>query len=799
MIDWNKEVGKLLEIEKSTFHRLEKLECFQKVDEQTILLNAYTNTNRLVYIQLNIYADDVVHLRCSTEPIENSSSLMVVKDNWQGCRYSVSDEENFLVISTSELQIIIEKNPWKFKITNIQGYELFVEDRKDTHTFSSQEDPTFMTYPFGFVEDDRGTRFTGAFSILPDEGFYGFGEKFTSINKRGQILTSFNKFSITCEEGCNKCVPFFMSSRGYGLFFHSLYPQLFDVGVKSGSTCSFAVADKLLDIYFINGPSFKRILGTYTDITGKPQLPPKWSFGIWMSRCCYWSRKELEAVAKEMRENRLPCDVLRLDPSWFHHYPDIKSGFVDFFSEWDEEVFPNPEEMLAGLKEIGIKVCLWIHHSFSFHSPAYKEALERGYNVENDDNPRTCMIDLSNPLAFEWYKGKLKELIQQGASSFFLDWGMESSVYAGYENLKGLEARNGYSILYAKAAYEAIEECTGEPGALWGLSGFAGTHRYPATGGGDARSTYQDMANTLRGGLSAALSGFAFWGCDIGGFGVYPESKRPDTRLYTRHLQNGVFMPYCNIHGAGEREPWFYGVEFTNLYRKYAELRYRLMPYIYSAAYSAHCTGLPMMRPMILEYQDDPTVKNLDLQYMFGDCFLVAPVFDEGVTRTLYLPAGEWIDYWSKKIYTGPMWITVAAPVDTLPLFVKAGSIIPLGPADNYVQDRLLDELYLEVYPLDGVFAATLYDDNCAYNIDGESNGSNMYIHIDKPDTYCHIEFYNVPCPVTVITNSNKKLSKLNVTLFDSEYEGWIYSNELQVLSIKMKTGSTEEKISITF
>lgn len=804
MTNWKKEVRNLLDIETDilsgkVLHRLERLVSAKRTGQQTIELCVETQTHERIYVLIDIYSADVIRFRISTEPIEFKPSLMLVKDNWDKCEYSMHEDEGAFTIDTFELKIVIKKAPWQLCIMNNEGKDLLIEEREDTLTYIKGE-PRYITPPLGFIENEIGRRIVGAFSILPEEGFYGFGEKYTPINKRGQVLQSFDSWSFTCQEGFSACAPFFMSTRGYGIFFHSLYPQLFDVGYKSSSTISFAVADKLLDIFFIHGPSFKRIISTYTSITGRPTLPPKWSFGTWMSRCCYWTREEIETVAERMRKENLPCDVLRIDPSWFEHPEQCE--LTDFSFEWDKKAFPDHEDMLAKLNSKGFKVCLWIHQEFNRSSEVYKEALKLGYLIEKDRDSNIAMLDLSNADAMAWYKQKLKELLKQGVSTFFLDDGMYAPITEDYKGFEPLEGRCGNSILYSRAAYEAIEEYTGQSGILWGLSGFSGTQRYPALCGGDSRSTYQDMANTLRGGLSAALSGFAFWGCDIGGFGVmvdnngdYKDSKKPAEELYIHYLQYGTFLPFMNFHGVGEREPWAYGKKFVEIYRKFVRLRYMLIPYIYTLAYEASKTGIPMMRPMILEYQDDPAVINIDLQYMFGDSFLVAPVF-RGSNRWVYLPEGDWYHYFSRKIYKGSRWVNIDSTKEEFPVFVKAGSIITMGPAGNYVDELPLDPLILDVYPALGKFNAKLYQDKSIYNIHADNKGHEFTFYIDKPNTNCHLVLNNVEIPKHVLMDSGINLTMLDNEEFVKNNSGCTYTEGK--LEIKMNTQACS-KIIIKF
>ncbi|HEY5563248.1 MAG TPA: TIM-barrel domain-containing protein [Clostridiaceae bacterium] len=790
MVNWGEKVKKLLDIEQASYHTFK---CLKSVSSKNnnIILDIETSENRKIHGILSIYKDGMFRLRFSTEPIKDTPSILIVANNYESPPYILEEGESIVKISTSELTIIFNKDPFDFKVTNSKGEVLLYEKRDDTMTFMDvgpdfhgERNHARISYPLGFVEADEGIRFTEAFAIEPDEAFYGFGEKFTPINKLRQVLHCYNDWSIAATEGQNKSVPFFMSSKGYGLFFNSLSPQIFDIGVKSSSVYSYAIASNIMDMYFINGPSYKDIISEYTRLTGRPELPPKWSFGIWMSRCSYWDRSEVEDVADRMREEQFPCDVLRIDPSWFE-YP-VDDSIVMFDQKWSEKRFPKHLDMIKNLKNKGFKLCLWYNSRFSKESGTYKEGNEKGYFAADPENSMNCgYVDLTNKEAFLWLKDKVKELVSEGASTFFLDVGMDVPTNLQFKNIDSKDIRNAYSFLYNQVVYEAIKEQTGENGVVWGLSGYAGSQRFAATAGGDARSSFQDMASVLRGGLSAAMSGFSYWGCDIGGFGIYP-GPTPDPVLYIRYIEHGFFLPYSNVHGTGPREPWGYGDIIKDIYKKYAQLRYKLIPYIYTEAYLSSETGIPMMRPLLLEYQNDLNTRNIDLQYLFGDCFLVAPVFGGEKNVDVYLPEGIWYDYWTKTQYKGLGWIKYLAPLDILPLFVKEGSIIPMAPLAQNVDSIDSTELTLDIYMQKADFSGRYYDDkkDQLNNIHLIHKDKVVELYLEDTQLKYNIIINNIELPSRIYSTKSSLKQCLSLEEYEDSKNAWVYDENKLLIKV---------------
>jgi alpha-D-xyloside xylohydrolase len=432
-------------------------------------------------------------------------------------------------------------------------------------------------------------------------------------------------------------------------------------------------------------------------------------------------------VVNTARELNVPLDVIHLDPYWQRDrmYADLV---------WDDERFPDPAATMAHLRERGIRVCLWVQPWIPEQSEVFHEGVAANAFARREDgevcfytptipgrSPNRCgIVDFSSPDGREWYIGKIVGLIEQGVRAFKTDFGEaipEDAVFAN--GMRGTEMHNMFPLLYNAAFYDAFER-SGHGGDLvcWGRSGWAGIQRYPVSWSGDMLCNFPSMACTLWSGLSVALSGVAFWSNDIGGF-----QGETNPELYVRWAQWGLLCSHSRGHGTEAREPWSQGDEALRIFRKYDELRYQLIPYLYSLAHEASATGLPVLRPLPLEFQEDENVHNAHLQYLLGPSLLVAPIFEPGATeRRVYLPEGEWYEFWTESAHTGGRWVTAPAPLETIPLFVKAGTILPLGPVEQFVGQRGTNDLTLLVYPQAGTASFELHEDGGTTRFDYRDN-----------------------------------------------------------------------------
>ncbi|MGQ9849474.1 MAG: TIM-barrel domain-containing protein [Aggregatilineaceae bacterium] len=703
-----------------------------------VLFCVKTAGGQALDLRLDMIAPDVLRLRMNPEGIRERPSEMLVQDEWPAPPFSCHETSDCLTLRTARLRIECQRYPWQIRVYNDCDPLPFFSERIDDRAYG----PAYEVLPVGF-ERLRDGKLTvhEAVVVTPGESFYGFGEKFTALDKWGHEIVSWAiDAGNVISHRSYKNIPFYLSSAGYGVFVHSSYPIVYRLGIESSISYSFHIADSQLDYFLIYGPSFKHILRRYSELTGFAPVPPKWSFGFWMSRAGYKSRAQVEAVVRQMRDRDLPCDVINLDPWWMGDGPWSSL-------EWDTQAFPDPPEMIQALRAQGVRTCLWITPYIPQGTALYKEGEAHGYFIRRADGNlapvleafaggQLAALDFTNPQAVKWYLDKLARLLEMGIAAFKTDFGEQAPVEGVYhDGRNGLEMHNLYPLLYNRAVFGLTERVLGR-GLVWGRSAYAGSQRYPVQWGGDSYACLDHMSGQLRGLLSYGMSGVPFCGHDVGGFDYSPhafdqegqsfnvgehvsavstallEAYPLDPVVYVRWLQFGTFSSHMRAHGKAPHEPWHYGEEAERIARRYLKLRYRLLPYLYSTAVQAAQTGVPVVRPMVLDFQGDPNTYRLDTQYMFGDSFLVAPIFNPSGHFRVYLPAGDWINYWTKERISGGHWLEGTVSLDIIPLWVRAGAIIPMGPEMAYVDQKPLDPLILEIYAPQANAETLIYDED---------------------------------------------------------------------------------------
>jgi alpha-D-xyloside xylohydrolase len=578
-------------------------------------------------------------------------------------KYTKTGEDH--VYTSSYGQVRITESPWRVSVYDAEGNLLTSTNH---HTDNSGVTYTPVV-PFCYVRraSDYSRSFAASFNLAPEEKIFGLGESFKGFNKRGQKEGLWTDDSNgTQNETMYKPIPFYMSSMGYGVFMHTSSPVSCDFGKYYNGVANLMIGDEDLDLFiFIGTP--KEILDEYTDITGKSPVPPLWSFGFWMSRITYFSEEDGRAVVDKLRRYKIPADVLHFDTGWFE--TDWRNDFRFSVSR-----FKDPQKMMADFREQGIETCLWQLPYFVPKNTLFPEIIEKGLYVKNDKGTlptEDAVIDFSNPEAVAWYQEKIKDLLDLGVGAIKVDFG-EAAPYYGYyaSGRSGFYEHNLYPLRYNKAVSDITYQVTGNR-IIWARSTWAGSQRYPVHWGGDPANTYSAMSATLRAGLSIGLCGFSFWSHDIGGF----VNKTPEN-IYRHWTPFGMLTSHVRSHGAPPTEPWEYGEEFMDAFREAANMRYRLMPYIYSQAHDCSRRGLPMLRALFVEFPEDPGSWLVDNQYMFGEDLLVAPLFSDELTRDVYLPPGGWTDYQTGKSYTGG-WHEIEAGQVPVILLVREGAVIP--------------------------------------------------------------------------------------------------------------------------
>ncbi len=615
-----------------------------------------------------------IRLRFNSYPSAFDSRPSLILDGTPPSDNSWKVEESASdIVYTSQFgKVRIIKDPWHIEFYNAQGELLTrTENINDPHTYLS-------TVPFSFVRraSDLGRRFAATFELAEDEKIFGTGESFTRLNKRGQKINAFTRDGMGVQgQLMYKPIPFFMSSRGYGIFVNTSAPVTFDFGESYDQHNVIYSADDQLDLFIFLGEP-KDILSGYTALTGRSPVPPLWSFGFWMSRITYKSEDEVRDVAAKLRQYKIPADVIHLDTGWFE--TDWRSNF-----QFSRSRFRDPAKMISDLKAQGFHISLWQYPYFTPKNELFKEIVEKGYAVKSEDGRQPfedAVLDMSNPAAVKWYQGKLAELLKMGVGAIKVDFGEGAPINGQYASgMSGLYEHNLYPLRYNKAVADITKQVTGDS-IIWARSAWAGSQRYPLHWGGDAENTNSAMAAELRGGLSFGLSGFTYWSHDVGGF-----VDRSPRDLYRRWMAFGVLSSHTRAHGAPPREPWEYDEALTADFRRALNLRYALMPYIYSQAVESSAKGFPMLRTLFFEFPNDPTSWLIEDEYMFGSNLLVAPLFEDGKdSRKLYLPPGKWIDYQSGTVYDGGRWDTIRSGEVPAIILVRNHSVLPhVKPAQS--------------------------------------------------------------------------------------------------------------------
>ena len=656
---------------------------------------AYENDPEL-RLSIEFITPRTARIRMLTTPIQpkdNDQDDVMFCDKFKACTKGAAwksvQATNKISYSSAYGTIEIQKYPWRIIIKDAKG-KILTQTRHIIDNDSSQ----VKLLPFSFIKrgSDNSRSVNPVLTLAPGERIYGCGESFTSLNKVGQKV----HLSVTDPQGPEtdgqyKPVPFFFSNRGYGIFMHTSAPVTCDFGASYIGADRLFMADEMVDFFVFFGEP-KDILNEYTDITGKSPMLPLWSFGTWMSRITYFSQEEGLDIAKQLRAHKIPSDVIHFDTGWFG---------VDWQCDYEfaKERFKDPVGMLKQLSKDGFHTCLWQLPYFTPKNRFFPEIIERGLHVVNATGGmpvEDAILDFSNPETVSWYQSKIEGLMKQGVSTIKCDFG-EAAPYNGFyhSGKGGLYEHNLYPLRYNKALFEVVERNHPGEGIIWARSAWAGSQRYALHWGGDAATNNIGMLGDLRGGLSFGLSGFSFWSHDMGGF----VTASPED-IYRRWLPFGFLSSHTRAHGAPPTEPWLISKSFTDAFRACAEMKYKLMPYVYAQAKDCSERGLPMVRALLVEFPQDPGAWLVEDEYMFGSQMLVAPLMESGNERTVYLPKGKWIDYQSGKIYEGGYQTIKAGKIPAV-ILVRDGSLIPHAPLAQRTDQIDWNKIELKPYKAD--------------------------------------------------------------------------------------------------
>lgn len=600
-------------------------------------------------------------------------------------RIDIYDSDSVASLSIGQLSVKVFKGEWRVEFSS--GEQVLTHCAWRSTAMVDAPEGRFMVEQLG---------------LGVGECVYGLGERFTPFVKNGQVVDIWHEDGGTSSELAYKNIPFYLTNRGYGVFVNHPERVSFEVASEKVERVQFSVPGETLDYFIIYGPTPKEILNKYTALTGRPALPPPWSFGLWLSTSFTTNYDEATVTGfiDGMKERNLPLHVFHFDCFWMKAF-----HWVNF--EWDPAVFPDPEGMLQRLKERGLHICVWINPYIAQRSALFDEGVAGDYLLKRPNGDvwqwdmwqaGMALVDFTNPEACRWYGDKLRNLVEMGVDSFKTDFGERiptDVVY--YDGSDPVKMHNYYTYLYNKTVFEVLEERFGEGNAVvFARSATSGGQQFPVHWGGDSTATFESMAESLRAGLSLGLSGFGYWSHDIGGF---EQTAPPD--VYKRWCAFGLLSSHSRLHGSSSyRVPWNFDEESVGVLGFFTRLKCRLMPYLFQAACQAHQEGLPILRAMILEFPDDPACDYLDRQYMLGDSLLVAPVFTSDGSVQYYVPAGRWTHFLTGDVVEGPAWIHEKYPFKSLPLFVRPGSVIPVGQNDERPDYDYLNGVTLQVYEL---------------------------------------------------------------------------------------------------
>ena len=602
---------------------------------------------------------------------------------------------------------------------------------------NSMRDDSFWSYP----ADEHNTYIREQLTLGIGECIYGFGEKFTTFVKNGQNVEMWNSDVGTCSDQSYKCVPFYISSNGYGVFVNSSDKVSYEIASDTVSKVSITVPGEEIEYFVIGGENLHEVLSNYTTLTGKPALPPAKTFGLWLSTSftTTYDEETITSFIDGMAERDIPLQMFHFDCFWMKGYE-----WCNF--DWDKTQFPDPPAMLKRLKERGLGICVWINPYIAQRSSLFDEGVKNGYFIKNTDGsvfqcdmwqPGMAIVDFTNPEACEWYASKIRALCDMGVTAIKTDFGeripTKVKYFSGEDPVK---MHNYYTYLYNKLVFNVLKDYYGENQAcLFARSATAGGQQFPVHWGGDCSAEYSSMAETLRGGLSLCASGFGYFSHDIGGF---EATASPD--VYKRWCAFGLMSTHSRLHGSTSyRVPWAYEDDTPEnpenacaVLRFFTKLKGRLMPYLFSQAVKTSSTGVPMMRAMVIDFAEDPACLFLDRQYMLGDNLLCAPVLSEDGVVQYYLPEGKWTDIITGETIEGGRYVKKKCSYLEMPVLAKPGSIIVYGDFNNSFEYDYINNANAVIYNLeDGKSSETeVYDidANRVMSMKAERNGNEICV-----------------------------------------------------------------------
>jgi len=662
---------------------------------------------------------------------------------------AISNDDDFAALTSGDLSVRIHK-----------GADWLVEFIGSDQVLTSSG-----WHALGFIDTLDGRFIHEQLSLGVGENVYGLGERFTSFIKNGQVVDIWNEDGGTSSEQSYKNIPFYLTNRGYGVFVNQAEKVSFEVASEKVERVQFSVPGESLEYFVIYGPTPKQVLERYTALTGRPALPPAWSFGLWLSTSFTTNYDEgtVTGFIDEMTQRDIPLHVFHFDCFWMKEF-----NWTDL--QWDSRFFPDPEGMLRRLKSRGLHIWVWINPYIAQRSILFDEAAQSGYLLRNPNGDvwQTDMwqagmgiVDFTNPEACKWFAEKLRALLKMGVDTFKTDFGERIPTDVVYhDGSDSFKMHNYYTYLYNKTVFELLREERRDDALVFARSATAGGQQLPVHWDGDSTATFESMAETLRGGLSLGMSGFGFWSHDIGGF-----EQTASADVYKRWTAFGLLSSHSRLHGSSSyRIPWNYDEEAVQVLSKFTKLKCSLMPYLFRAAIQAHENGTPMLRAMLLEFPEDPTCAHLDLQYMLGDSLLVAPVFTHDGSVSYYVPEGCWTNLLNGQQVEGPGWKRETHDFMSLPLLVRPNSMIPIGNRTDKPDYDFSDGVTLQIFSLDDGYSAKVeipsLDGKIETIFEIERQGNT--IHVQKHGT---AKAWNVALGGSTLAKLEKQTNEANIQI----------------------------------
>ncbi len=689
-------------------------------------------------LKITVLTAGMVRVRFSREQNfapRRSWSVTYPDETFGDTPFTLHEDQQAVLLSTSRMHVRIERDPLRISCRDMQG-RIFCADQGGIQVGPSGK--SMPVVPSNKLNDSE-QRVACSKRIEADEHFYGFGERTGHLDKTGRHLLNWTTDPPHQHhpgtDPLYMAIPILLAVRpglSYGVFFNNTWRSRFSLGYDTLDEWMMEAENGELDYYIVYGPTPAEVTEGMSMLLGRMPLPPRWSLGHHQSRWSYSPEQEVRNVAAEFRRRGIPCDAIHLDIDYMHGYRVFT---------WDSERFPDPAGLIGDLRAQGFRIVTIIDPGVKIDPdyPVYQAGVERGMFITHADGTifqgyvwpdAAVFADYTRPEVREWWGDLHRRLVEQGVSGVWNDMNepavfdrpfseglsqvgtvaLEAEQGPENERTTHAEVHNLFGSGMAQACYEGLKRhMNNKRPFVLTRSGFAGIQRWGACWMGDNNSWWQHLEMSMPQLMNMGLSGVPFVATDVGGFFDHTTAE-----LLVRWIQFGILSPMCRNHAAAEtrmQEPWAFDARVESIYRDYVELRYRLMPYLYSLFWEASEHGSPVLRPLLYHFPDDVSTYELHDQVMFGPAMMAAPVYHPGrVSRAVYLPAGEWFDWWNDQCMTGPTHVLAHAPLERMPLYVRAGSIIPMGPVMNYTDERPLDPLTLELYPGDGSF--TLYEDD---------------------------------------------------------------------------------------